>query len=72
MLYQRKTVLLLSAYKNKITTKNVKLTNEQLIEYVVDNYPAMLEAVLDKITDDDTDEQIKNKFSTILHQKLIS
>jgi len=59
-------------YKNKIITKNVKLTNEQLIEYVVDNYPAMLEAVLDKITDDDSDQQIKDKFSTILHQKLIS
>ena len=59
-------------YKNKIITKNVKLTNEQLIEYVVDNYPAMLEAVLDKITDDDSDQQIKDKFSSILHQKLIS
>ena len=59
-------------YKNKIITKNVKLTNEQLIQYVIDNYPSILEKVLDTITDDDTDEQIKLKFSDILHKKLIS
>ena len=32
----------------------------------------MLEKVLDTITDEDTDEQIKVKFSEILHKKLIS
>jgi hypothetical protein len=59
-------------YKNKLITKNAKLTNEQLINYVIDNYPAMLEKVLDTITDEDTDEQIKEKFSNILHLKLLS
>jgi len=59
-------------YKNKLITKNVKLTNEQLIQYVVDNYPSILEKVLDTITDEDTDEQIKEKFSNILHLKLLS
>ena len=59
-------------YKNKIITKNVKLTNEQLIDYIIDKYPVMLEKVLDTITDEDTDEQIKEKFSDILHKKLIS
>lgn len=59
-------------YKNKIITKNVKITNEQLINYIIDNYPAIFEQVLDKITDDDTNEQIKEKFSNILHMKLLS
>ena len=59
-------------FRNKIITKNTKLTNEQLIDYIVDKYPAMLEQVLDKINDTDSDEQIKEKFSDILHKKLIS
>ena len=59
-------------FRNKIITKNTKLTNEQLIDYIVDKYPAMLEQVLDKINDTDSDEQIKLKFSDILHKKLIS
>ena len=58
--------------RNKLITKNVKLTNEQLIDYIIDKYPAMLEKVLVSITDEDTDEQIKEKFSDILHKKLIS
>ena len=59
-------------YKNKIITKNVKITNEQLINDIIDNYPAIFEQALDKITDDDTNEQIKEKFSNILHMKLLS
>ena len=59
-------------FRNKIITKNTKLTNEQLIDYIIDKYPSILEKVLDTITDDDTDEQIKLKFSDILHKKLIS
>jgi hypothetical protein len=59
-------------FKNKIITKNVKLTNEQLIDYIIDKYPHMLEKVLEQVCDTDTDEQIREKFSYILHQKLIS
>ena len=59
-------------FKNKIITKNVKLTNEQLIDYIIDKYPHMLEKVLEQVCDTDTDEQIREKFSNILHQKLIS
>jgi hypothetical protein len=59
-------------FKNKIITKNVKLTNEQLIDYIIEKYPHMLEKVLEQVCDTDTDEQIREKFSNILHQKLIS
>ena len=62
----------ITRYKNKIITKNVKITNEQLINYVIENYPLILEKVLDTITDEDTDEQIKEKFSNILHLKLLT
>ena len=41
--------------RNKLITNNVKLTNEQLIDYII-------EKVLVSITDEDTDEQIKEKF----------
>ena len=51
--------------RNTLITKNVKLSNEQLIDYII-------EKVLVSITDEDTDEQIKEKFSDILHKKLIS
>jgi len=59
-------------YKNKIITKNTKITHQQLLEFIIDKYPHMLEKVLDTIKDDDTDDQIKEKFSKILHEKLIS
>jgi hypothetical protein len=62
----------ITRFKNKLITKNTKLTNEQLIQYIIDKYPHMLEKVLDTIKDDDTDDQIKEKFSKILHEKLIS
>jgi len=62
----------ITRFKNKLITKNTKLTNEQLIQYIIDKYPHMLEKVLDTIKDDDTDDQIKEKFSKILHEKFIS
>ena len=62
----------ITRFKNKLITKNTKLTNEQLIQYIIDKYPHMLEKVLEQITDTDSDEQIKEKFSNILHQKLLS
>ena len=62
----------ITRFKNKLITKNTKLTNEQLIQYIIDTYPHMLEKVLHTIKDDDTDDQIKEKFSKILHEKLIS
>ena len=62
----------IARFKNKLITKNTKLTNEQLIQYIIDKYPHMLEKVLEQITDTDSDEQIKEKFSNILHQKLLS
>ena len=62
----------ITRFKNKLITKNTKLTNEQLIQYIIDKYLHMLEKVLEQITDTDSDDQIKEKFSNILHQKLLS
>ncbi len=57
----------IARFKNKLITKNTKLTIEQLIQYIIDTYPHMLEKVLEQITDTDSDDQIKEKFSNILH-----
>ena len=62
----------ITRFKNKLITKNTKLTNEQLIEYIIEKYPHMLEKILEQINDTDSDDQIKEKFSNILHQKLLS
>ena len=62
----------ITRFKNKLITKNTKLTNEQLIEYIIEKYPYMLEKILEQINDTDSDDQIKEKFSIILHQKLLS
>jgi hypothetical protein len=62
----------ITRFKNKLITKNTKLTNEQLIEYIIEKYPHMLEKILEQINDTDSDDQIKEKFSNILYQKLLS
>ena len=62
----------ITRFKNKLITKNTKLTNEQLIEYIIEKYPHTLEKILEQINDTDSDDQIKEKFSNILHQKLLS
>ena len=55
----------IARFKNKLITKNTKLNNEQLIQYIIDKYPHMLEKVLEHINDTDSDEQIKEKFSNV-------
>ena len=61
-----------TVYKNKIISKNVSISQEQLIEYIVDNYPNILEQSMEVINDDDDETVIKKKFSDILHKKLLS
>ena len=59
-------------FRNKIITKNTQLTNEQLINSIIDKNPNILNKTMEQISDTDTDEQIRDKFSSILHQKIIS
>ena len=59
-------------FLNKLISKNNKLSTEQLLEYICENYPNILEQSLDVIDENDDDVSIKKKFSEILHLKLIS
>ena len=68
----KKTGRFIATYKNKLISKNNKLTTEQLLTYICENYPNILEKSLDIINEDDDDNAIKKKFSEILHNKLIS
>ena len=68
----KKTGRFIANYKNKLISKNKKLTTEQLLTYICENYPNILEKSLDVINEDDDDDEIKKKFSEILHNKLIS
>ena len=68
----KKTGRFITNYKNKLISKNNKLTTEQLLTYICENYPNILEKSLDVINEDDDDDEIKKKFSEILHNKLIS
>ena len=68
----KKTGRFITNYKNKLISKNNKLTTEQLLTYICENYPNILEKSLDVINEDDDDDAIKKKFSEILHNKLIS
>ena len=68
----KKTGRFIANYKNKLISKNNKLTTEQLLTYICENYPNILEKSLDVINEDDDDDTIKKKFSEILHNKLIS
>ena len=68
----KKTGRFIANYKNKLISKNNKLTTEQLLTYICENYPNILEKSLDVINEDDDDDVIKKKFSEILHNKLIS
>ena len=61
-----------TAYKNKSIQKNYKIGIDSVLEYVIDNYPKILEDSLDAIDDNDDDQTIKNKFEQILHKKLLS
>ena len=64
--------MFVSRFKNKIITKNKKITIEDVVEYIIDRYPALLENSLDEINDHDSDDDIKLKFSKILHKKLMT
>jgi exosome complex RNA-binding protein Rrp4 len=66
-----KTGSFITAYKDKLVRKNNKLSTEQLLEYIIENYPNILENSLDVIKNDDDDETIKKKFTEILHNKLL-
>ena len=68
----KKTGRFIANYKYKLISKNNKLTTEQLLTYICENYPNILEKILDVINEDDDDDAIKKKFSEILHNKLIS
>ena len=58
----------LTRYKNKIITKNASLSNQQLLNHIIETCPSLLE----EVNDDDTDDIIKQKFTTILNKKLLS
>lgn len=68
----KKTGRFIANYKNKLISKNNKVSTEQLLNYICENYPNILEKSLDVIDENDDDDTIKKKFSQILHQKLIS
>ena len=68
----QKTGRLIANYKNKLISKNNKLSTEQLLEYICEHYPNILEKSLDVIDENDDDDSIKKKFSDILHNKLMS
>ena len=62
----------LTRYKNKIITKNASLSNQQLLSHIIETCPSLLEQTLEDVNDDDTDDIIKQKFTTILNKKLLS
>jgi hypothetical protein len=62
----------LTRYKNKIITKNASLSNQQLLNHIIETCPSLLEQTLEEVNDDDTDDIIKQKFTTILNKKLLS
>ena len=62
----------LTRYKNKIITKNASLSNQQLLNHIIDTCPSLLEQTLEEVNDDDTDDIIKQKFTTILNKKILS
>lgn len=64
--------MFISRFKNKIITKNKKLTIEDMLDYIVSSYPNILNESLDVINDEDTDDIIKQKFSKIIHKKLMT
>ena len=68
----KKTGRFIANYKNKLISKNNKLSTEQLLEYICEHYPNILEQSLDVIDENDDDDSIKKKFSDILHNKLMS
>ena len=67
-----KSLKLEKLFKNKIIQKNRKITIEEMIEFIIDNYPNILNDSLNEINDADSDEDIKLKFSKIIHKKLMS
>ena len=62
----------ITRYKNRIITKNASLSHEQLLNHIIDTCPSLLEQTLEEVNDDDTDDIIKQKFTTILNNKLLS
>ena len=62
----------LTRYKNKIITKNASLSNQQLLNHIIETCPSLLEQTLEEVNDDDTDDIIKQKFTIILNKKLLS
>ena len=62
----------ITRYKNRIITKNASLSHEQLLNHIIDTCPSLLEQTLEEVNDDDTDDIIKQKFTTILNKKLLS
>ena len=62
----------LTRYKNRIITKNASLSNQQLLNHIIETCPSLLEQTLEEVNDDDTDDIIKQKFTTILNKKLLS
>ena len=67
-----KTGSFITAYKDKLVRKNHKIGIDQVLDYVIEHYPDILEKSLDAINDEDDDETIKKKFTEILHNKLLS
>jgi len=68
----KKDGMFVTRFKNKIIQKNRKITIEEMIEFIIDNYPNILNDSLNEINDADSDEDIKLKFSKIIHKKLMS
>ena len=62
----------ITRYKNRIITKKASLSHEQLLNHIIDTCPSLLEQTLEEVNDDDTDDIIKQKFTTILNKKLLS
>ena len=58
----------LTRYKNKIITKNASLSNQQLLNHIIETCPSLLEQTLEEVNDDDTDDIIKQNFTTILNK----
>ena len=62
----------LTRYKNKIITKNASLSHQQLLNHIIETCPSLLEQTLEEVNDDDTDDIIQQKFTTILNKKVLS
>lgn len=59
-----------SKTKNLIT-KNKSIKPDQLINYICDKLPTIIDTILDEINDDDERDVIKSKMINIFHKSII-